>query len=223
MADSQKEMTDIFGNPITSTEELEKDMFGNPITSTEEEKTVDEVQDIISGTNVNPNAPVEVKTNIPYEDVKNQVGVKPTSYPTREMAVFNFLGQQALSMSDEDFSTLNLPKPSSTMYEGLDFSEAEALYKKYRNHPNYGGGGYNYTDPNTGEKDKVIVPLPKEQLNIPFIGNVTSPTAMLPFETKADVSTMDKISGGFTNFVGDIAETGGALSLIHISEPTRPY
>ena len=211
MADSQKEMTDIFGNPITSTEELEKDMFGNPITSTEKEKTVDEVQDIISGTNVNPNAPVEVKTNIPYEDVKNQVGVKPTSYPTREMAVFNFLGQQALSMSDEDFSTLNLPKPSSTMYEGLDFSEAEALYKKYRNHPNYGGGGYNYTDPNTGEKDKVIVPLPKEQLNIPFIGNVTSPTAMLPFETKADVSTMDIVEGGFTNFVGDIAETSGAI------------
>ena len=211
MADSQKEMTDIFGNPITSTEEIEKDIFGNPITSAEEEKSVDEVQSIIEGTNVNPNAEVEVKPAIPYEDVKDQPGVKATSFPTREMAVFNFLGDQALTMSDEDFSMLNLPKPSSTMYEGLDYSAAKALYQKYLKHPNFAGGGYNYTDPTTGDKDKVIVPEPREQIPLPLVGNISNPGIELPFETKADTSVGEKILFGGTNFIGDLAETGGAI------------
>ena len=185
--------------------------FGKNLIQEEEEKSVDEVQSIIEGTNVNTNTTVEAKPSVPYEDVKDKPGVKPTSFPTREMAVFNFLGDQALTMSDEDFSMLNLPKPSSTMYEGLDYSAAKALYQKYLKHPNFAGGGYNYTDPVTKEKDKVIVPEPREQIPLPLVGNISNPGMELPFETKADTSVGEKVFFGAPNMVGDLAETAGAI------------
>lgn len=216
---AEEQAVDRFGNPIESSTKS-TDRFGNTIEKTiETEKdnpTSDEVNTMLNEVatqgyaNPDPNKGPEMSASIEYDpDLvgDNVKGVnKPTSYPTLQLSIFNRLGDLAKTMSDEDFSALNLPPPNTKMYEGLDFSEADALYRKYLIHPNTSGMGYNYTDPNTGEKTKNFIPQPQQDL--PFIGTI--PTE-IPFETKADVSMIDIVTGGVTNAVGNLAETAGML------------
>jgi hypothetical protein len=218
------ENLDMFGNPIESVSDQEEDkkldMFGNTIEQTikmeKENPSSDEVNTMLNEVatqgyaNPTSDKGPQMSASIEYDpDLvgDNVPGVnKPTSYPTINLSLFNRLGDLAKSMSDEDFSVLNLPPPNSKMYEGLDFSEADALYRKYLIHPNTSGMGYNYTNPKTGEKTKNFIPEPKQDL--PFMGTI--PTT-IPFETKADVGLSDIVTLGITNAVGNIAETAGML------------
>ncbi len=216
---AEEQAVDRFGNPIESSTKS-TDRFGNTIEKTiETEKdnpTSDEVNTMLNEVatqgyaSPNSNEGPQMSASIEYDpDLvgDNVPGVnKPTSYPTINLSLFNRLGDLAKSMSDEDFSVLNLPPPNSKMYEGLDFSEADALYRKYLIHPNTSGMGYNYTNPKTGEKTKNFIPEPKQDL--PFMGTI--PTT-IPFETKADVGLGDIVTLGITNAVGNIAETAGML------------
>lgn len=215
------ENLDMFGNPIESSTTQELDLFGNPIEQkldSGKDISVDDLTDQLNQINTqgyvtpDPNKGPELSASIDYDPNlvgDNVVGVnKPTSYPTIELSTFNRLGDLALAQQDSDWSNVPLPPPTKRMYEGLDYSEAKALFNKYITHNSTSGDAYTFVNPKTNEKITRIIPFPEQDLP-GFLGS--NPGMELPFETKTNVGLGQTLTGGVRNLVGNLLEGGAAV------------